>query len=90
MIMPHWVMMTFLFLLLASTALGLYRLVQGPTAPDRIVAFDILAMTGVCLMAYAAIETQNPIFLDIILVWSIVAFLGTAAFAGYYGRRVKK
>ena len=55
-----------------------------------VLATDDHGQPFASLMAFAAIKTGDPIFLDIILVWAIVAFLGTAAFAGYYGKRVKK
>lgn len=70
---------------LAALALGLalsfVRLVRGPTLADRVLALDTMAVTGVGLMAIAAIAFDATVFLDIALILVVAGFVATAAFA---------
>lgn len=70
----------------AAIAVAFFRLVRGPSLPDRVVAFDLLATIGIGVLAAHAIETDQPVFLDVTVVLALVLFLGTVGFA-YYLRR---
>jgi multicomponent Na+:H+ antiporter subunit F len=67
--------------------LTLWRLIKGPTLPDRVVALDLLAVIAVGLIATYAIDLDQPVFIDVAIVVALVAFLGTVAFAQYVERR---
>lgn len=76
--------------LLCLTVLAAFvRLVRGPTLPDRVVAFDLLATTGLCVIAVYAVGTDQSVFLDVTAVLALVSFLGTIGFAFYLGRKRK-
>jgi multisubunit Na+/H+ antiporter MnhF subunit len=61
--------------------LGMWRLFLGPSVPDRIVAADTLAViTTVCLV-WLASQFENPIYLDIALVYGALAFVAVVALA---------
>lgn len=66
------------------------RLVLGPSLADRVVALDLLAVTGAAMMAAAAIAYDLPGFLDISLLMAVIGFVGTAAFARYIERGVDR
>lgn len=57
------------------------RLLLGPTTPDRVVAGDTLAVTTTAGLAFIASLFDNPVYLDIALVYGTLAFVGTVAIA---------
>ena len=80
-------------LLLATLGVALFlaffRLVRGPTLPDRVVALDLIMALTVAIIALYAIATHEPILLDAAIVLALIAFLSTVAFARYIERRAK-
>ena len=70
-------------LLSAAMLFALLRLVLGPSGPDRVVALDLIATLAVGFIAVDAIANGQPVILDAAIVVSLVAFLGTVAFALY-------
>jgi len=83
MIMFEPVVMACFAGLLLCCALCLYRIAKGPTAPDRMVALDILGVVVVGFIAIIAAETGKEYLLDVILVLAMVSFVGTLALAKY-------
>jgi len=69
--------------LLICCAMCLYRIANGPTAADRMVAIDILGTVVVGFVAIITAVTGKVYLLDIALVWALVAFVGTLALAKY-------
>lgn len=76
-----WVLPLVVILLAISGLLIVIRLLKGPTGPDRVVAIDALTLLGVAAVALGAIMSGQIAFLDVAVVLSLVAFLGTVAFA---------
>lgn len=72
---------------LAATLLGLsgllilYRLLRGPSRPDRAVAIDALTLLAVAAMALSALFSAQAALVDVAVLLALVSFLGTAAFA---------
>jgi multisubunit Na+/H+ antiporter MnhF subunit len=66
-------------LLSVAVLIGFYRLAKGPTAVDRIIAFDLIVLTIVAYTALLSIEEQTEHFLELILVISLLGFFGTIA-----------
>jgi multicomponent Na+:H+ antiporter subunit F len=69
--------------------LAFFRLVLGPTLPDRVVALDLIGTLSVGFIAAYDIRTNQPILLDAATVVALVAFLATVAFAHYVQRRAR-
>lgn len=67
-----------------------YRFVKGPTISDRIICVDMLFTLGTALIAIYSIKMKNPIFLDIALMFALIAFLSTIAFSYFLINRDKK
>jgi len=66
-----------------SLILFIYRVITGPSNPDRAMALDVI---GVCLMAIAALTSILVIttkLTDVILLIGILSFIGTLALARY-------
>ncbi|RIK38062.1 MAG: hypothetical protein DCC55_22325 [Chloroflexi bacterium] len=72
-----------LVLLTLSFALSFVRLTIGPDVPNRTVAFDLIALHAVGLVALIAIRHDAPPLLDIALVTAVLGFLGTVLLARY-------
>ena len=63
------------------------RLVRGPNLADRVVAFDVMTSIGMGFICVYAVSTDQHIYLDVVTVVALVAFLATLAFAYYLQRR---
>ncbi len=65
----------------AALLLGLLRLVIGPHSPDRIVAADTLSVISTAGLAGLAAYLQSPVYLDVALIYGVLAFVGVVAIA---------
>lgn len=74
-------------LVILSMVLLFWRVLVGPTLPDRVIAADLFATMALGLIAIYVVRTGEPAFLDAGLVLTLVAFLGSVAFAKYLERR---
>lgn len=66
----------------------LYRVIKGPTIPDRVVALDAIGINLVAVIALVSIFLKTNAFLEIILLIGILSFIGTVAFAKYLEKGV--
>ncbi|HVR44492.1 MAG TPA: monovalent cation/H+ antiporter complex subunit F [Thermoanaerobaculia bacterium] len=71
-----------------SMLLAFWRLWRGPSLPDRVVAFDLIAVIAVAMIIVLDVATELVLFLDPAIVVALVGFAGTIAFARYLERRV--
>ena len=73
--------------LLSLAVLGsLYRLLAGPSIPDRIAALDMIGILLLAMIAVIGMLLRTTAYFDIILLIGILAFIGTIAFARYIER----
>jgi multisubunit Na+/H+ antiporter MnhF subunit len=70
----------------AAILLGVYRMIQGPTVIDRIVAFDMIAISVVALTVLLSLQWHTPYFIELILIISSLGFFTTLAFVFYLDR----
>ena len=66
--------------------LALWRFLVGPSAADRVVAFDVLTIISVTGIALIALVEGRGIYLDVALIYALLAFLGVIAVARYLER----
>lgn len=69
--------------LLISAVMCLYRVLRGPTAPDRVVAIDMLGILIVGFCAILSIPTGRDWYIDIGIAWALQSFIGIMALAKY-------
>ena len=81
--MPEAVAMVCFLGLLACSAMCLYRVGRGPSAPDRMAAIDILGTVVVGFVAVLSALTGRAYLLDVAIVWALVSFVGTLALSKY-------
>ena len=60
-----------------------YRVVVGPTVPDRVVALDAIATNVVAITVLFALKTGRGLYVTVSLVLAIIGFLSTVAVAKY-------
>ena len=70
-------------IVLAATVLATIRALLGPTVSDRIVAVDALTTITTVLMVLLGVFYNRSIFLDVALVYAILAFMGVVIVARY-------
>lgn len=63
--------------------LTVYRVVKGPTLPDRVLALDMLVGIVIGFIAVIAIRTGYTLYIDIAISLGLVGFLATIAFARF-------
>lgn len=82
-----WIAM---IILSACLLLGMIRFMIGPTVPDRITAFDLLAANVIGLIAIYSVMTNDIAFMDVAIILSLIAFLSSMFFAYYLVRKNKQ
>ena len=75
-----------LLALFATAGLCLYRIVIGPRAADRAIAFDTLSAAVVGMICLLCILWESTLYFDAVWILTLVGFLGTAAIANYLAR----
>lgn len=60
-----------------------YRVIVGPTTPDRVVALDALGINLIAIIALVSMVLRSHSFLEVILLLGILAFIGTVAFSKF-------
>jgi len=68
-------------LLLVGLGFSAIRLFLGPTTADRVAAADTLAVITTAGLVGLAAWFDNPVYLDVALVYGALAFVGTVAIA---------
>ncbi|WP_423745279.1 monovalent cation/H+ antiporter complex subunit F (plasmid) [Haladaptatus sp. SPP-AMP-3] len=65
------------------TLLAGYRVIKGPTVPDRVVALDTIGTNVVAIAALYALQTGEGLFVTVSLVLAIIGFISTIAVSQY-------
>lgn len=76
-----------LVFLAIGAAAFLYRLVRGPSLPDRSVGLDGLLSVVVVGIVVLAARDDSAIEVETVLVAALVAFVGTVAIARFIEQR---
>ena len=70
-------------IMLLAIILSLIRFIKGPCYSDRIIAFDVMTISSLAIIAGIAYLTNRIIYLDIAMVYGILSFLGVLVVARY-------
>lgn len=74
------------FSIAVALAICMVRLVRGPHAPDRVLAFDMLYINTIALMIVLDIYYSTSVFFEAALLIALTGFVATSAFARYLAR----
>jgi multicomponent K+:H+ antiporter subunit F len=67
----------------AAMLIALIRLFRGPSAQDRVLAFDTFYINGMLTLLMLGIRTASPVYFDVALLIALSGFIGTAALAKF-------
>jgi multicomponent Na+:H+ antiporter subunit F len=81
--MSGTLVLVFLGIIGIGIVLSLLRMLKGPTASDRAVAVDTITTTVVALLVLLGLVFRRYIYLDVALVYSVLAFVGLVALARF-------
>jgi len=73
--------MVVILLMGSGLILSLWRFLLGPHAPDRIVAADTLSIIITVSLVLMSFWFKNPLYLDVALIYGVLAFIGVVALA---------
>ncbi|NLB57578.1 MAG: K+/H+ antiporter subunit F [Gammaproteobacteria bacterium] len=67
--------------------LSLWRLLRGPTAPDRILALDTLYVNAVAQLILFGMVLDSEMYFEVALIIAMLGFFGTVVLSKYVIRR---
>jgi len=85
----------FLFFLISGVLLmifmliALFRLILGPTVPDRVVALDTINTLVIAGMILFGAAFEEVIYIDVAIVYALLSYIATLYIAKYMERRAK-
>lgn len=59
------------------------RLFAGPSAQDRVLAFDTLYINGMLMLLMLGIRSSSTVYFDMALLIALFGFVGTIALAKF-------
>ena len=76
-----------LFVVSLAMLLSLYRLLRGPTVPDRILALDTLSVTAIAELMLLGMHLRSSIYFEAALIIAMLGFVSTVVLSKYVIRR---
>lgn len=70
-------------MVIAAMLLNLFRLVRGPSLPDRVLALDTLSINTIALVMLFGISIGSEIYFEAALLIAMMGFVSTAAFCKF-------
>ncbi|MBY0473705.1 MAG: K+/H+ antiporter subunit F [Nitrosomonas sp.] len=70
-------------LVTAAVAMSFWRLMCGPSMPDRILALDTLYINTIALLMLLGIHLGSALFFEAALLIALMGFIGTVALCKY-------
>jgi multicomponent K+:H+ antiporter subunit F len=66
-------------LVAAAFGMSFFRLIKGPSVPDRILALDTLYINAIALLVLLGIYLASPLYFEAALLIALMGFVGTVA-----------
>jgi multicomponent K+:H+ antiporter subunit F len=70
----------------AALLLSFWRLLIGPSKPDRILALDTLYVNTVALLVLLGIHLGSNLYFEAALLIALIGFVGTVALSKFLTR----
>lgn len=74
-------------ILTISVVMVIIRLFKGPDVVDRVVTLDLVITIGIATVAAYCVRMKQAIYLDVAMIFALIAFLGTVAFSYYINKK---
>jgi len=68
---------------IVAMGLASIRLLKGPSAQDRVLAFDALYINGLLSLLILGIRSRSTVYFDMALLIALFGFVGSAALAKF-------
>ncbi|MFY8153081.1 MAG: K+/H+ antiporter subunit F [Hyphomicrobiales bacterium] len=81
-----WSLLVALILLGAAMVIAAVRMLRGPRAQDRIMAFDALYVNAMLLLLVFGMRTGSTLYFEAALVIALLGFIATLALAKFLMR----
>ena len=66
-----------------AVLLGGWRLLRGPTLPDRILALDTLYIDALGLLLLVGLRVGSPIYFEVAVLIALLGFIGTVVLSKF-------
>lgn len=76
-------------ILTLSVILSFIRVFKGPNVADRVIALDLIITIGIGVVAAYSIRSGQALFLEVAMIFALIAFLGTIAYSFYLSKGKK-
>lgn len=70
-------------LFVLALLLNLYRLLRGPTLPDRALALDTMYINTIGLIVLYGISSVSKLYFEAAMLIALIGFVSTVAVAKY-------
>jgi multicomponent K+:H+ antiporter subunit F len=67
----------------AAMIMAMIRLFIGPSAQDRVLAFDTLYINGMLILLTLGIRSNSTVYFDMALLIALFGFVGSIALAKF-------
>ncbi|EHQ52595.1 MULTISPECIES: K+/H+ antiporter subunit F [Ectothiorhodospira] len=71
------------FAVCLALMLNLWRLVQGPTLMDRVLAVDTMMINAIALIILYGIQQQTTLYFEAALLLAMFGFISTVAYCRF-------
>ena len=75
-----------LALITLAWELNLYRLIIGPSLPDRVLALDTMYINSIALIVVYGIQVDSKLYFEAAMLIALIGFVSTVAVAKYVTR----
>jgi len=69
-----------------AMALNAWRLIKGPSLPDRILALDTLYINALALLVLVGIQQDTVLYFEVALLIALFGFIGTVVLSKFVVR----
>lgn len=76
-----------LYVIGLAMLLSLWRLLRGPSVPDRILALDTLYINTIAALMLFGMHLKSSVYFEAALIIAMLGFVGTVMLSKYVMRR---
>jgi multisubunit Na+/H+ antiporter MnhF subunit len=73
----------FILVLIVAVVFTVLRIFKGPSAFDRLVAFDCFVFLVMGIICLESIQLRSFHYIDVLLILSLLGFINTLSIAAY-------
>ncbi len=70
-------------IMLLAVILSLYRFFKAGSLVDRVIAFDVMTIISISLIALITHFSGRTIYIDVAIIYGLLSFLGVVIIARY-------